>query len=201
LLLEVGSFKGRKVLDMGCGDGFFTMQFWDSGQPSEMTGIDASPEAIKVANERKADRSICYEVGDAHHLPYPDNRFDLVLAQSILHHDDDPQDMIREALRLAPEVLIHEPNGNNIGLKIIEQISPYHRKHSEKSYTTHQIKGWIEQSGGKAITHKFAGFVPMFSPDWLALTMKGIEPLIEAIPLLNAARCAVQVLLARRIER
>jgi hypothetical protein len=49
-----------------------------------------------------------------------------------LHHDDDPQDMIREAFRLAPEILIHGRNADNLSLKIIEKTSSYHRQHREK---------------------------------------------------------------------
>ena len=41
-----------------------------------------------------------------------------------------------------------------------------------------------------------AGFVAMFSPDWLARAMKAIEPMIESLPLVNVIGCAVVVLVA-----
>lgn len=197
-ILAVGRFSGRSVLDMGCGDGFYTIRFWDQGRPRMMLGIDSASHAIDVAKTRKGDRSIQFAVGNAHHLPYPDNSFDLALVQSILHHDDLPLDMIREALRLAPEILIHEPNGNNLGLKIIEKTSPYHREHGEKSYTSRQLARWIEQAGGRVVYRRFAGFVPMFCPDWLARGMKAVEPLVERLPLANAFGCAVSVVVAIR---
>jgi hypothetical protein len=106
--------------------------------------------------------------------------------------------MIREAFRLAPEVLIHEPNGNNFGLKIIEKTSRYHREHHEKSYSSRRLRRWVEEAGGEVVSQRFAGFVPMFCPDWLARLMKGAEPLLERLPLLNALGCAVYVLVARR---
>lgn len=199
-VLATDCFKGRSVLDMGCGDGFFSLQLWDSGSPHTLIGIDAAEQAIKIANVKKQQRPIQFIVGNAHHLPWPDNSFDIVLIQSILHHDDDPQDMIREAFRLAPEILIHEPNGNNFGLKIIEKISRYHREHREKSYTSIQLKRWIKKVGGKVIYRKFAGFVPMFCTDVLARVMKLIEPIIEQVPLLNAYGCAVVVLRATRVS-
>lgn len=200
IILEMGHFAGRSVLDMGCGDGFYTIQFWDRGSPREMVGVDASSAAIKIANTNKGDRAACFEVGDVHHLTYPDNSFDLALIQSILHHDDHPQDIIREAFRLAPEILIHEPNGNNLGLRIIEKVSPYHREHGEKSYTSYQLARWVRQAGGAVIADKFAGFVPMFCPDWLARATKVIEPVVESVPVLNMLGCAVYVLVSRRRE-
>ncbi len=198
IILQTGCFENRRILDMGCGDGFFTLHFWDKGHPKSMIGIDAAEQAIRSANKNKGDKPIQFLVGDVHHLPWEDNSFDLVLIQSILHHDNDPKDMIREAFRLAPAILIHEPNGNNPGLKVIEKISPYHRKHGEKSYSSSQFNQWIGENGGQIIYHKFAGFVPMFCPDWAARLTKRIEPAIERIPCLRDLACSVVVLVANR---
>jgi ubiquinone/menaquinone biosynthesis C-methylase UbiE len=200
IILETGCFSGHKVLDMGCGDGYYTIRFWDQGKPHSMTGIDAASQAIMAANANKLDRGINFLVGDAHHLPLPDNGFDVVMIQSILHHDDNPQDIIREAFRLAPLILIHEPNGNNLGLKIIEQFSAYHRDHHEKSYSTGQFNNWIKNVSGKIIYRKFAGFVPMFCPDWIASLTKKFEPILEFMPGLREYACSVVVMLVERSE-
>ena len=198
VILELGQFEGRSIIDMGCGDAFYTNKFWDKGRPRSMTAIDAAAEAIKICETRKEGRPISFQVGDAHCLPFPDNSFDVALVQSILHHDNDPIDLIREAFRVAPEVLIHEPNGNNLGLKIIEKASRYHREHAEKSYLSAQIVRWVERAGGRAVRSRFAGFVPMFSPDWIAKSMKAVEPLIEALPGIRTLACAVFIIVGKR---
>jgi ubiquinone/menaquinone biosynthesis C-methylase UbiE len=160
--------------------------------------VDGAAAAIRVASEKKQQRPIRFEVADVHGLPFPDNSFDLALVQSILHHDDDPADIVREAFRVAPVILIHEPNGYNFGLKIIEKTSRYHREHGEKSYPSRQIVRWVEQAGGEAQHRRYAGFVPMFCPDWLARMMKGVEPFLERVPGLRALGCAVFVMVASR---
>jgi SAM-dependent methyltransferase len=198
VILEMGRFAGRSVLDMGCGDGYYTLRFWDRGGPRALVGVDGSREAVAVAEANKGGRPIRFLVGDAYRLPFPDDSFDLALVQSILHHADRPRAMIREAFRLAPEVLIHEPNGNNFGLKIIEKASRYHREHREKSYGSRRLRRWVREAGGRVVRQRFAGFVPMFCPDRLARLMKGAEPLLERLPLLSALGCAVYVLVARR---
>lgn len=198
LILECARFEGRSVLDLGCGDGFYTRRFWDDGKPRRMVAIDAAVEAIRVANHNKGDRPIEFKVGDSHQLPFPDDSFDLVLVQSILHHDDDPTRTIREAFRVAPEILIHEPNGYNLGLKLIEKVSKYHREHGEKSYSSRCLHRWVREAGGQVMRQRFGGFVPMFSPDRLARAMKRIEPRLERTPLLNALGCSVCVVVARR---
>ena len=200
IILATGCFTGLSVLDMGCGDGFFTIKIFDQGKPHSMVGVDAAVQAIHAANSHKAHRQIIFMVGDAHHLPYRDNHFDLVMVQSVLHHDDNPDDMIREAFRLAPKILIHEPNGNNLGLKVIEKVSPYHRAHGEKSYNQFQFNRLIKQAGGQRAYIKFAGFVPMFCPDWIARLTKWIEPFIKAMPLLRDLACSVVVIVAEKVD-
>jgi SAM-dependent methyltransferase len=201
IILETGRFAGRSVLDMACGDGFYTMRFWDNGKPRAMVGVDAAPSAIEVAKANRGERPIEFLVGDVHKLPWRDNQFDLVLIQSILHHDDNPAAIIREAFRLAPEILIHEPNGNNFGVKLFERLSKYHREHHEKSYTTRRLRRWIREAGGKVVYQRFAGFVPIFCSDWVAQATKAVEPLVERIPVINALGCAVVVLIGRREGR
>ena len=198
VILSAGQMAGHSVLDMGCGDGFYTTRFWDHGGLRSLAAADAAPAAVQVARERAGDRPIQFQVADAHALPFAADSFDLALVQSILHHDDSPADLIREAFRVAPVILIHEPNGNNLGLKVIEKLSRYHREHGERSYSSMKIRRWVEQAGGKVQWEKFAGFVPMFSPDWLARLMKGVEPTLEKTPGLRALGCALYVLVASR---
>ena len=198
VVLELGRFAGRSVLDVGCGDGFYTLRYWDPGRPRAMAGVDAASRAVEVANANRGDRPIRFEVGDAHRLPYPDDSFDLVLIQSIPHHDDDPPGTLRKVFRLAPEVLVHEPNGNNLRLKVIEKVSRYHREHREKSYAPRRLVRWVEQAGGRVVRGRFAGFVPMFCPDWLARGMKRAELAVERLPVIRALGCAVYVFVATR---
>jgi hypothetical protein len=96
------------------------------------------------------------------------------------------------------EIVIHEPNGNNFRLKVIEKLSRYHGEHNEKSYTSSQMRHWIEESGGMVACQRFAGFVPMFCPSVIARTMKALEPVVEDLPLVNKFGCAVTVIISRR---
>ena len=201
VILEACSMRGKSVLDLACGDGFFTIQFWDSGKPARLFACDAATKACLAAKRLAADRPIHMASADAHSLPFRDSSFDIVVVQSVLHHDFDPLHMIREAFRLAPTILIHEPNGYNPGLKVIEKVSPYHIEHEEKSYTPGQIASWISEAGGVIGSRALAGFVPMFCPDWLARSMKALEPIVERVPVLKHLGCAICVIVATRADR
>src|SRR5205807_8056657 len=51
LALAGGSLEGRRVLDAGCGDGFWSLQALDAGADSVL-GIDADAAAIEAARRR-----------------------------------------------------------------------------------------------------------------------------------------------------
>lgn len=198
IILETGEMTGRGVLDLACGDAFYSIQFWDRGNPARLVAADGAFNAVKIAAQNSCSRPISFLVSDAHSLPFADNSFDLVLVQSVLHHDQNPGHMIREAFRVAPRILIHEPNGNNIGLKVIEKTSRYHIEHGEKSYRYSRMERWIKDAGGSVIYTKVAGFVPMFCPDWMARAMKSIERILESTPFFRWMACAVYVVVAVR---
>lgn len=199
LITGTGMLQGRSVIDVGCGDGFFTDLIYRSGHPHSILGVDIAAEAIVRARERTAplqSNRIRFEVGDAHKLPYADDSFEVALFNGMLHHLEDPFTAIEEGLRLAPYVVIFEPNGNNPGLKLIEKLSPYHLSHREKSYTYGCLRSWIEQAGGRVLKMTRAGFVPYFWPDSAASVMKFLEPLVEKVPVLNVfgpAYCVISI--------
>ena len=200
-VLRLGGFRDCSLLDVGCGDGYYTIRYWDRGRPRSITAVDAAPRALGVARQAAEKRAIAFTAADAACLPYRDDSFDVVLLQSILHHAADPATLVREAFRVAPRVVIHDPNGNNLGLKIIEKTSRYHIEHNEKSYRPRRLRKWVREAGGVVTGAGFAGFVPMFCPDFVARVMKAAEGLLEAMPLARALGCSVYTMAAERRNR
>ncbi len=86
------------VLDVGCGAGFLSNELALSGL--SVTGVDLSPESVKVAAAHDGTKSVHYEVADASRLPFPDQSFDVVTAMDFLEHVEDPEAIIREMGRV-----------------------------------------------------------------------------------------------------
>jgi len=198
LILGAVDFGGKTVLDIGCGDGYFTERYWDEGHPERIVGVDPAPAAVKVAQERRPDAGRTFMVGDGHRLPWRDGSFDLALIQGVLHHDDRPVETIREAFRLAGEVLILEPHDSNMGLREIGNAYRYHRETHERSYPTGGLLRWVRECGGVVVHQEFGGVAAMFWSDWIARTAKTLEPRVEHSPVLRYLGCAVLVVVARR---
>jgi len=193
LTQEAMSWKGLRVLDVGCGDGVYSMELYRRGSPSELVGIDLSPAAIASASSKVSSENMHFLLNSGTHLPFPDNSFDAVHLRGVLHHMENPQLAIKEAFRVARTVFIIEPNGWNAGLKCIEKLSKYHRDHHERSFTSRRIDHWIKLANGVTSYRKCAGFVPMFCPRPMARAMKLIEPILESLPVVRQATCAVYV--------
>jgi len=128
---ELGSIRGRRVLEYGCGGGDFA--FWLLSQGASVVGIDVSEFNIKrcqeKANIQNFDAGRCsFMVMDAHHLTFPDNSFDLVVGNGIIHHLELSLAMQEVARVLKPgsKALFQEPLGDNPLLRLYRKIAGIH---------------------------------------------------------------------------
>ena len=109
LVRETGA---RMILDVGCGEGFTIRELRESGVEAAMVGVDYSPAALAWSQANGIAQSPL-NVADAHHLPFPDSSFDLVLCLEVLEHLPDSGAGLRELLRVARDCIVvsvpHEP--------------------------------------------------------------------------------------------
>lgn len=199
--LAAADFAGKRVLDVGCGDGTYTMDLLREGSPASIYGFDPAREAIALAAQKGAGKPVTFAAHDAYSVPLPDDSFDIAHLRGVLHHLERPIDALREALRLAPILIVLEPNGYNPILKCIEKLSRYHREHGEKSYSPASLDRWVEGLGAAVRRRRWVGLVPFFCPDAVARGLKLLEPALERMPLLRSAGCAVYVQVAQRASR
>jgi SAM-dependent methyltransferase len=92
---------GMRILDIGCSDGFFSLEFARRGA-AEVVAIDAAPHAIerlKWLRNHFAFHTIKPEVGSVYDLDASRGRFDLIFNFALLYHLTDP---LRGLEALAP---------------------------------------------------------------------------------------------------
>lgn len=183
--------RGKRVIDVGCGDGTYVAELFATCAPAAMVGVDASREAIDSANRAFARPGLRFDACSVYDLPYEARSFDVAVVRGLLHHLDDAPRALARIGTLAQQVVVIEPNGYNPTLKLIERFSRYHREHGEKSYAPAQLRRWIRELGGTIEREQYAGLVPFFCPDWMATGLKTIEPAIEATPVARQLSCAV----------
>lgn len=91
--------SGRTLLDVGCGRGG-TAALLAQEFGATVTGIDLSPEAITFCQQTHADDSVTFTVGDAEHLPFPEDSFDVVTNLESSHTYPDLRAFLSEVGRV-----------------------------------------------------------------------------------------------------
>jgi ubiquinone/menaquinone biosynthesis C-methylase UbiE len=115
---EAAKLKGRKLLEVGCGMGYDSLEFIRRGV--RVTAIDLTPNAVEFARRHfevvgaQADE---VRVGNALDLPFADETFDGVWSNGVLHATGDTRKAIAEVRRVL------KPGGRAI-------ISHFYRKPS-----------------------------------------------------------------------
>lgn len=98
-----GPLPGRRVLDVGTGDGTYAIEAVRRG--AHVTGIDVDPAMLAAARSRSdcAGVSVALREARAEELPFDDGAFDVVLAVTVLCFVPDARGAVREMARvLAP---------------------------------------------------------------------------------------------------
>ena len=101
LILDLaGDVTGRRVLDVGCGDGALAFELATRG--ATVTGIDASAAMVEAAKARakRHNANIAFQVATAENLPFSAEQFDLVTAITILCFVEDATPVFREIARI-----------------------------------------------------------------------------------------------------
>jgi SAM-dependent methyltransferase len=92
----VGDVRGKSVLDLASGTGFYSREFKRRGA-AEVVGVDISGEMVAVAQglEEREPLGVRYETGDVAGLRSFEERFDVVLGVNMLNYAEDGATMER----------------------------------------------------------------------------------------------------------
>ena len=94
---------GMRVLEVGCGDGaLWTCRHEELPRPISIVLSDISDGMIRDVrrNIRQDLQSFTFQVFDCANIPYPDNTFDLVIANHVLFYADDLHETLQELARV-----------------------------------------------------------------------------------------------------
>jgi SAM-dependent methyltransferase len=101
-ILDHLDFDGKRVADIGCGDG--AMGRIMAARGAHVAGIDVKLDAIEKARAAAPVSDETFQVGSADDMPFEDASRDLVMFVNSLHHMDPDQQ--RRAIAEAGRVLV-----------------------------------------------------------------------------------------------
>ncbi len=101
-LRSIGDWRGRRLLDIGCGTGFWLR---DYAEADEVIGVEPDPDLIVMADRRVADlASVSVRPGSAEHLPVEDASIEVAHARFAYFFGEGAEQGLAEVRRvLAPD--------------------------------------------------------------------------------------------------
>jgi 2-polyprenyl-3-methyl-5-hydroxy-6-metoxy-1,4-benzoquinol methylase len=99
-LFDYPSYRGKRVLEIGCGMGCMAMNWAQQG--AQVTAVDLNPVAVQQTGRRFELFGLNGEIRevDGERLPFPEGTFDYVYSWGVLHHTPGTRDAIREIHRV-----------------------------------------------------------------------------------------------------
>lgn len=140
-VLKYLSLQGKTLLDIGCGNGLYTIRFAEGARRT--IGLDIADEPLNEARRNRAQLKGGAEFvrASAESLPFSDGTFEVVLAIEVLDHIENQDSILKEANRILNDsgyLVVYVPN----------KLYPFE---------THGLKL------GRRTLHGFHGSVPFFS--------------------------------------
>jgi SAM-dependent methyltransferase len=103
-----------RVLDVGCGLGFYGRHLLEAGYAWQGVEVKES-DCVELARQGLPHRRV-----DGRGLPFADDAFDATMCIEVLEHIEDTDAFLRETRRVAPRLLVSVPN-----VELIPYLQPY----------------------------------------------------------------------------
>ncbi len=149
-LLGDQSLRGKRVLDVGCGTGPFSLAAGQRG--ADVVSLDIGVQLLHRARAKGVTRVVA---GDAATLPFPTDEFDIVLSSECLEHTPDPERVVAEMLRvLRPggRLVVTCPNRLwrwSVVVAGALDLRPYRGLENWPGWTT--LGRWVREHGGATV--------------------------------------------------
>ena len=134
----IDSSSAKRILDVGCGPGALASAVADTSPVVHVTGVDAS--AARIAEAISHDR-VALTVGNAHHLDFEDESFDVVYCRFLIEYLQDKQQAINEMVRVT------KPDGTILLQDLDGQLLWHHPIDSDTEQTIQRAVSALESEG------------------------------------------------------
>jgi 2-polyprenyl-3-methyl-5-hydroxy-6-metoxy-1,4-benzoquinol methylase len=194
--IERQSAPGDRVLEVGCGCGYLSLEIARRGR--NVNGVDVSSVAIAAAQQHASrlprGSQVQFEVMNATELSFPDRSFAMAFSVEVLEHlhERDVLPHLREVARvLKPggSYWLMTPNRLQ-GLSVGDRYGVHHHHHDEDETADVHLKEWtytelmplLREAGFRRLMSPWRVRTLQFLPAWPAAVKKFGEGLATRLP-------------------
>lgn len=100
VLEELELKNNDKILEIGCGDGFYLHLINNQGFKLQLFGIDNDPNALISARKNLPDGKVKLIESNAERLPFTKSFFDKIIMSEVIEHVSDDRKVLKETYRV-----------------------------------------------------------------------------------------------------
>lgn len=126
-LIPYPKLKGKRVLEIGCGQGSHTQLLVEAG--CDLTAVDITPAAVNRTLRRLSLAGLAADVRemDAERLQFASSEFDFVWSWGVIHHSASTENILREVARVTKgsgefRFMVYNRNALDSYLKIVRGL-------------------------------------------------------------------------------
>lgn len=198
---DLNWFKDKVCLDAGCGSGRYVQAMLDL-EAKEIVGIDLDPA---VAKKNIYNPKAKVMEGDIREIPFPDSYFDFICCNGVLHHLENPPEVIKELSRVLKKggylfLYVFDPFTDD--WEVIDEF----RKAAQKflvERTKKFIKGYLDPPENKLFNFFDVLYAPIqikFTKEELNRLLKDYEIRYFDVPFTDYDKKEENRLIARKIK-
>ena len=141
----LGNIQGERVLDLGCGNGWFSVILAKRG--ALVDGIEISPVAVDISKKRADVNNVGpvtnFQCMSFYELDFPSEYFDKIIGLSVLHHAEHKEllmESLYRVLKPGGRIVFNEPFGNSEWLEKLRLFVPVEIDEEDNTHWNDQIK-------------------------------------------------------------
>lgn len=175
-----GSLEGKRVLEIGCGNGWIALRFAKSG--AHVWACDISPKMIELARRyaRAASVNITYDTMICEEMTYEDNFFDFVFMHMALHHCDiaATAKQIHRVLKPGGKAIVIEDYAYHPLMRIYRAFTPNKHTSHERPLTERDVSTFVSPFSRHSV--QWSGLFNVFETTGGKLLQK-LKPIMRRI--------------------
>ena len=179
----------EKVLELGCGTGYFTREIIKTA--ASVVAIDISPNLLAIARKNITNPNISFCEENAYQMTFTNEYFDYVIGSSVLHHLDIEKAFseIYRVLKPGGSIAFTEPNMMNPQIALQKNIPWLKQKlgdsPDETAFFRWQIIRLLKKYNFRKCKAVPFDFLHPAIPSQLIRPIKALGNLIEKVPIVK----------------